>query len=209
VEILCHRGLWTAANEQNTLAAFAGAWEHGFGIETDLRDRAGSVVIAHDPPCGAEPTLAELLAAHRDHGFGTTLALNVKADGLATAVADQLALSGTVGAFVFDMSVPDQRAWLGQSVPTYTRWSDVERVPVLLAEAAGVWLDAFADDGWWQPERIRAHLEAGRTVAIVSPELHRRDAAPVWARIAAAGLHRECRVALCTDRPFEARRYFS
>jgi glycerophosphoryl diester phosphodiesterase len=47
---LAHRGLWHDKSEQNTLLAIEASWESGFGIETDIRDQLGKVVISHDPP---------------------------------------------------------------------------------------------------------------------------------------------------------------
>lgn len=201
MDILCHRGLWRARTEQNTLPAFASAWAEGWGIETDLRDLDGDVVVSHDPARGGAMTLDELLAEHTRRAPHTTLALNVKADGLAASVAEQLRHHATRHAFVFDMSVPDHLAWLRTPVVAYTRWSDVEPAPVLRESSAGIWLDAFHDDDWWEAEHVRAELQAGRRVAIVSPELHGRAPEGVWDRILRAGLGSHRQLALCTDVP--------
>ena len=53
--IMCHRGYWSgelgiAPLQKNSWEAFERAIDFGFGIETDLRDYAGSVVISHDVP---------------------------------------------------------------------------------------------------------------------------------------------------------------
>jgi hypothetical protein len=205
MELLCHRGVWTHRGEQNTPAACAAAWAGNWGIETDLRDRDGRCVISHDPPTGDGWTLDGLLGAHRP---GTTLALNVKADGLVPLVVPALDGVDPSDVFVFDMSVPDQLHWLRAGVATYTRHSDVEPDPVLYADAVGVWLDAFGSD-WWGPDVVERHVDAGKRVAIVSPELHGRDHRPVWDRLAAAGVHRLPAVALCTDHPAQAASWFS
>lgn len=197
MQILCHRGQWTERSEQNTLAAFHLAWSHGWGVETDLRDLDGGVVVSHDPPRRGALALSDLLAAHRDSGAGTPLALNVKADGLAGPVARELAAHGTSGAFVFDMSVPDALAWHRAAVPAWTRWSDVEPEPLLLGSSAGIWLDAFHDDGWWSADAVGAAV-AQRPVCVVSPELHGRDPRGLWDRLAEVP-----GVWLCTDRPEE------
>ena len=50
IEILAHRGCWdTKMVKGNTLEAFKLAWNLGYGIETDVRDVGGEVVIEHDP----------------------------------------------------------------------------------------------------------------------------------------------------------------
>ncbi|EEU7820833.1 hypothetical protein ACPX04_001201 [Campylobacter upsaliensis] len=48
MQILAHRGFWREKNEQNTLASLAKAFEMGFGIETDLRDGGGNLLLSHD-----------------------------------------------------------------------------------------------------------------------------------------------------------------
>ena len=205
LELLCHRGLWQHSGERNTLAAFRAAWDAGWGIETDLRDDRGRVVISHDPARGDELTLDDLLIEHARRGRQTLLALNVKADGLAAAVAAAIAAHGTPRCFVFDMSVPDMFAWADAGVALYTRWSDVEPDPVLLDRSTGLWLDGMERD-WWAVESVRARLAEGSSVAVVSPELHGRDPGTVWPRVAdlAVDPRRTGSLFLCTDRPYDA-----
>ena len=54
VEILAHRGFWKKESEKNTQIAFERAFDKGFGIETDLRDIKGEIVISHNMPVGGE-----------------------------------------------------------------------------------------------------------------------------------------------------------
>ena len=204
VTVLCHRGYWLRADEKNTVAAFARGFDLGFGTETDVRDRAGELVISHDPPTGGELPLAEFLdiLGSRD----LPLALNVKADGLAGRIKAALAGRGLSKWFVFDMSLPDTLQQLRQGNAVYGRLSEYEpELPARLApRLAGVWLDAFESD-WWTPELVAGHCRAGRRVCVVSPELHGRDPAAAWAKLRAAG-HESAQ--LCTDRPAEARAFF-
>ena len=202
VDILCHRGLWTERSEHNTLGAFRAAWARGWGLELDVRDLDGVPVVSHDPPrhgAGAL-TLQELLTAYAAAGRGTTLAVNVKSDGLAVPVTAALE-AAAAAYFVFDMSVPDTLHWLRAGATTYTRWSDVEPEPLLLEQCAGVWLDAFHADGWWSEQDVRSLLADGARVAVVSPELHGRVPLPVWARLVGTGLAAEPGLSLCTDLP--------
>lgn len=211
MRILCHRGLWATRAEQNTLDAIRAAWKQGWGVETDVRDLDGELVVSHDPPTGGTLPFRELIEAWVADGSGTTLALNIKADGLAPLVA-----AATVGVdmsdhFVFDMSVPDQLSWTAPgppAVPVYTRWSDIERQPILDQQTSGIWLDAFHDDGWWSAEQLLQHLALGLAVAIVSPELHGRRPDPVWERLRALGLHTHPGLSVCTDEPELAERFF-
>jgi glycerophosphoryl diester phosphodiesterase len=207
MEILSHRGHWRARAERNTPAALARSFEGGFGTETDLRDLAGRLVVAHDPPGPEAPPAEELFALHARLGPALPLALNVKADGLQALVTAMLARFAVQDAFVFDMSIPDTVQWLKTEVPVFVRHSDVEPEPPLLDRASGVWLDGFAAD-WWEAATIRRHLDAGRRLCVVSPELHGRPHLPIWEKLAAAGLDAAEGLMLCTDHPTEARRLF-
>jgi hypothetical protein len=132
------------------------------------------------------------------------LAINVKADGLAVALA--AAFRGTAHDwFVFDMSVPDMRKHLDAGNPVFVRMSEVELSPPWLDEAAGVWLDAFHGD-WYGPDLVRSLLRRGKKVCVVSPELHRRDPKPTWDMLRV--LREEERLFLCTDLPEDARKFF-
>jgi hypothetical protein len=208
MELLAHRGIWHQPDERNTLDALTAAFAAGWGVETDLRDLAGRVVISHDcPPANHELDLETLLSAWRDHDRAGRLALNVKADGLQGLVLAALEPAEHDRVFVFDASVPDERLWLrAGSIPTFVRHSELEPHPEATphyALAAGVWLDAF-DGPWWTAATVAAHLAAGRQVAIVSPELHGRDPQACWQLLADAGLWHRPGVLLCTDLPAAA-----
>ena len=100
--ILAHRGYWLEPGEKNSLSAFRRAFEGGFGIETDIRDLDGELVVSHDPPMSRNapmpfPAFLDLYRSMKADGW---LALNIKADGLAQAVAAQLAEYGVANAFV-------------------------------------------------------------------------------------------------------------
>ena len=45
IEILAHRGFWKREGEKNTKVAFERAFDNGFGIETDLRDVKGEIIV--------------------------------------------------------------------------------------------------------------------------------------------------------------------
>lgn len=207
MEILSHRGHWLTRDERNARVALARSFEGGFGTETDLRDLAGRLVVAHDPPMADAPAAEELFTLHARMGPTLPLALNIKADGLQTLVATLLGRFAVRDAFVFDMSIPDTVQWLKTGIPVFVRQSDLEPEPPLLAQAAGIWLDGFGSD-WWDAGTIRCHLDAGRRVCVVSPELHGRPHRPVWTRLAAAGLDAAAGLMLCTDYPIEARGFF-
>jgi len=200
VQIISHRGYWKTPAEKNGRAAFARTLELGFGTETDVRDLGGELVVSHDPPQGGEIAWRELLDLFEGHGL--PLAVNIKADGLAPMLKAAFAGRSTPW-FAFDMSGPETVRYAREGLPFYTRHSDVEPQPILYAEARGVWLDSFTDDQWIRPDLILRHLDAGKAVCVVSSELHGREPAPLWERL--AGLKAAGGVMLCTDRPEDAK----
>jgi len=206
VIILAHRGWWESAAEKNSSLAFEKALRGGFGIETDVRDCAGQLVISHDPPQAADlMTLDDFARLYRDAKSMAPLALNIKADGLQADVLDCLTRHRIANYFVFDMAVPDALGFLGRGVPTFTRQSKYELQPAFYTEAAGVWMDCF--DGELCPNpTIVGHVHAGKKVALVSPELHRKpheDAWKQWRALPADSMM------LCTDFPDTANEYFN
>lgn len=208
MRILSHRGYWLTPSEKNMPEAFDRSFASGFGTETDVRDLDGTLVIAHDPPRKGAMTVEAFLSRHASVDAALPLALNVKADGLQTMVAELLQRFEVPDAFVFDMSIPDTLGWLKAGVPVFTRMSDFEPDPVLADRCAGIWLDAFQSD-WWDAATVESQVASGRRVCIVSPELHKREHIPVWERLADAGdLIATDDVMLCTDFPEAAKEFF-
>lgn len=212
MRVLCHRGCWKRPEERNTVEAFSRAFALGLGTETDVRDRDGELVISHDcAKAGALSLQAYLQLVARHDGAnrpGTTAspsltqALNVKADGLAGAIAS--AMKGFAHPwFVFDMSIPDTLQQLKAGNPVFARMSEFEDRPTRIeGRIRGIWLDAF-ESTWYSTPTISSLLASGLEVAVVSPELHGRpDHLALWAALRA--LRHEQRLMLCTDRPEEA-----
>jgi hypothetical protein len=208
MKLLAHRGHWLERAEMNSFHAFERAWSNGYGIETDVRDLGGTIVISHDPPERGVRTLDEFLAAYAARGKATTLALNVKADGLSSTIAKATEKYRVENFFVFDMSVPDSLHYLRAGVPVFVRLSEYEPESALLDRAAGVWLDAFERE-WWTLDTLRSLRSRRKSVAIVSPELHRRPHEALWHTL--KGLERETLsgVMLCTDFPDAASEAFA
>lgn len=214
MHILAHRGFWKVPEEKNSRTALERAFEEGFGVETDIRDQNGKLVISHDPPAGRCIAFEDLLALYRRHDAPGQMALNVKADGLQGLSAAGLAQAGIPrdAYFFFDMSIPDAFGYARQNLPIYTRESEIEPTPHLLDMAQGIVLDCFHSD-WVTPAKILQHLQAGRSVMLISPELHGRDPDRAWAawrELTEARMERPAgtRLMLCTDRPREARERF-
>jgi hypothetical protein len=140
------------------------------GVEVDVRDHDGRLVLAHDPFTGGEP-LDDFLAAYR-HAL---IIFNVKADGLEGPILDLVRRHG-VGDHVFlDVAAPTLVALADRGVrQCAVRYSEHEPIELALAFAGKVdwvWVDCFtrlpldaAIVG-----RLRRHFK----ICLVSPELQR------------------------------------
>lgn len=208
MKVISHRGYWREVKEKNTFVAFEASFALGYGIETDIRDCLGKLVISHDMPRGGEGGFIDLLekAVAFSHVSPLTIAINVKSDGLAQAISECIRRFPTLDCFVFDMAVPDMRSYFEFEVPVFTRLSDVEKEPVWFEKVAGVWLDSFYSDWFCEPE-IQQILSAGKRVCVVSPELHGRPYANAWKCL--LPMSKNNNVLLCTDLPEIAERYFN
>ncbi|MBB3310244.1 glycerophosphoryl diester phosphodiesterase [Rhizobium sp. BK196] len=213
--ILAHRGWWLTSHERNTLGAFDKAFAAGHGVELDVRDLNGELVISHDPATTGALSFERVLECYAAQGAPGWLAINIKADGLCPALVPMLEQYGvTKRSFVFDASVPDLRPYLDSDIPVFTRYSEVELYPSFYERCEGVWVDSFTETPA-SIERAIDDLRRGKYVAMVSPELHKRPHEAVWAAWSAAlrqaaksGLQLD-RLMICTDLPDAAERSFA
>lgn len=206
--ILAHRGYPRSKRGGNSTAAFARALQHGFSIETDIRDQAGKLVIAHDLPRARALRLESCFADYKKQKSRATLALNIKADGLLPLLMPLLKRYHIRNYFLFDMSVPEAVRYIGAGLPVFTRQSEYEPHPAFYADAAGVWLDEFSSD-WVTESIIRQHLRHRKQLCLVSPELHGRALASRWAfykRLQEK--YPKAILMLCTDHPEKAAKFF-
>lgn len=208
MEILAHRGFWKTVQEKNSFVALERAFRGGYGVETDIRDFRGELVISHDIATETAVSLDCVLQIYKElHGTGT-LALNVKADGIQKLLINLLEKYQISNYFLFDMSVPELVVNKEMELRYYTRHSDVEAECVLYESADGVWMDSFYNETWLTKERIEEHLKKGKSVCIVSPELHKKEHNEVWDMLKQSGLYQYPELKLCTDYPDKAKEYF-
>ena len=179
MEIISHRGYWNSLILKNSKESFENSFKHGFGIETDLRDLDGQIIISHDMPLRSQSliTFEELLLLRLkflDNNKKLPLALNIKSDGLQNSVIEILKKFNIDDYFFFDMSIPDHSGYLIRQTNTFTRHSEYEKVPAFYNKSIGVWLDAF-ESLWYDQAIIENHLSANKKISIVSFELHKRN----------------------------------
>lgn len=207
--VISHRGYWLNPAEKNSRAAFERSFLLGFGTETDIRDRDSRLVISHDMPDKNAMPLEQFFEIYVKYKTPLPLALNIKSDGLQFELKRLLTEYKIDNYFVFDMTVPDGLIYARQQMHTYTRQSEFEKEPAYYDLANGIWLDEFSGH-WLTDEVIEQHLCNGKSICIVSPDLHMRDNTHEWRHYkqieAAIG---KDRLMLCTDLPELAREFFN
>lgn len=211
MHIVAHRGLFNTkhgAPLPNSKEAIRAAFAAGFGVETDVRDFAGHLVISHDPPAAPDYLFDEFLKDWRDAGY-PEFALNIKSSGLASRLVDALAPVTADTYYAFDLAFPDLLTFTKRGLRTYTRLSDYEGELLLLERCAGVWVDGF-DRDLTSPSDLDALTQlvaTGKKICLVSPELHGRPHVDAWR--AWATLSELPGVSICTDFPHDARSFFA
>ena len=206
MEILCHRGAYSAFDDKNSLAALKRAVKLGYGFESDLRDYCGDLVISHDLANENSPKFEEIARLLNTMHDRYCFAINIKADGLADKLKNILEHNNLKNYFTFDMSLPQMLYYKEIGLNYFTRQSEYEKVPLLYENAVGVWLDSFKSDDWVTIEIIEEHLASNKKVCIVSPELHNRNPQKLWTRLKKIN---SPNLYLCTDLLNNAKEYFS
>lgn len=206
MKILCHRGFFGKRIPENSLKSFEKAFEHGFGIETDIRDYNQEIVISHDMADRRSIPLSELFSLYSSKKYSHIIALNIKADGLQKHLRKLIDKYEISEYFVFDMSIPDMLKYQKSGFKFYTRMSEYEP-PIMLGKANGVWVDEFK--GKWINKRIIESIKS-RNISFVSPEIHKRPFKNRWKdyKDYEKSLKNK-NLMICTDYPQEAEEFFN
>lgn len=208
MKIIAHRGFWQKIEEKNTLTAIKRAFKNGFGIETDVRDYNGELVISHNIANETCFTLEDVFKIYQELKTDVDLAINIKADGLQELLKNLIVKYNIKNYYLFDMSIPEMVVNEREGLKFLTRNSDIESLPVLYEKANGVWLDAFYDLNWLSIDKILKHIRNNKVVFIVSPELHGQAYNEFWNTLKQNNIHLMDKVFLCTDMLEKAEEFF-
>ena len=216
MDILAHRGFWKKKYEKNSMDSFRLAIGKNFGLETDLRDFKGSIVISHDPIINEMNILLfeDLLNLYKKSKSEAILALNIKSDGIILEAESLLKRFKIKNYFFFDMSIPELiNAYKKNIKKIFCRESEYESPEKVLNLTNGVWLDRFNGSHQNLASSILYFLKNKKKIAIVSPELHKKDLNLMydcWKEIKYLEIPKESRkhLMLCTDYPLLARDFF-
>ena len=207
MEILAHRGIWKNTQEKNSYKAITGALVKSFGVEIDLRDYNGKVVISHDIPSQEVLYFEDILIFYNEQKLSSTMALNIKADGLCYLLKGLLSKYSIKEYFVFDMSIPDNVEYKNIGINFYTRKSEYESC-VLIDFANGIWIDEL-DAAWMSYEKILSLVKYNKKLCFVSAEIHHRPNENQWKMIKQLSIKcPDIEIMLCTDKPDDARAFF-
>lgn len=205
--IVAHRGFWKKASEKNTEASFRRAFELGFGVETDIRDHQGVLVISHDIPSKGCMTFEYFLNIYIEYKNNSVLALNIKSDGLHEKIEFSLKKFDVHNYFVFDMSVPDMLGYHSRQINVFSRVSELEYSKKLNLASRGIWLDQFYGN-WYTEEYLIDLIKEHNAACVVSPELHSRDYLSCWNMLSKIDKDISGKILLCTDFPDKAKEFF-
>jgi hypothetical protein len=207
MKILSHRGLWYLSKEKNSIEALEDSLKNGFGLETDVRDLNGNLVISHDIPTGDMLLFEDFIKLLAKYESIYPLAINIKSDGLQNKINSLLSKYSITNYFVFDMSIPDTIGYIKDGMNVFIRQSEYENELPFYNEVSGVWVDCFRSE-WIKEDEIHAHLNNGKKVCLVSPELHGRDKERYWGELKSYSWLESENIYLCTDFPKEAKEMF-
>lgn len=207
--ILAHRGYWKETSERNSEDALKNAFEKGYGIESDIRDYDGKLVISHDPANSTCMDAEVLFKELSKYDNRLCFAINIKADGLGEELSKLLKENNITNYFCFDMSVPQMIYYCENKFNVFSRQSEYELEPLSLYEKSqGVWIDAFENDTWITEDLLKKHIDNGKKICLVSPELHSLPYLNFWKKLKKFNIDYK-NIMLCTDVPDEADKFFN
>tara|TARA_B110000977_G_C10905473_1_gene427047 strand:- start:197 stop:844 length:648 start_codon:yes stop_codon:yes gene_type:complete len=210
MQIISHRGLWKDSSDKNKLQSLKKSFDFGFGVETDIRDFNGELVICHDIPDGYKKEIIrveELFKIYKSNHNKFSLALNIKSDGLQENLSTLLKQYDIKNYFFFDMSIPDSINYIKKDLNVFLRQSEFEKEVPFYNDIKGIWLDCF-ESIWYDRELIEKHLVNGKIICLVSEELHGRLHQPLWEKIKSWKFNLNDNIILCTDYPELANKFF-
>lgn len=184
------------AHRRNALDALDATPPH-LGVEVDVRESGGRLVVAHDPFSDG-PALDAWLDRYRHR----LLVVNTKEEGLVEHILPRLAVRGIEDFFFLGPPVPELLPHVEAGEARFSvRVSEVHHPGTALALASRVrwvWLDAFRDGFPISGEVARRLRAAGYRICLVSPELYGRAPAAITAYRAAAEATGVAFDAVCT-----------
>ena len=141
-----------------------------FGLEIDIHNYNNKLVLAHDHP-NEQSTKLEDFITHIPKN--SLLAINIKNEEVEAELKIILSRSKTTNYFTFDWPVTSLRNAINHDLNCAFRLSEYEKD--IVPNCPWVWLDSF-NGIWYDADFLISLKKSGIKLAIVSPELHNREA---------------------------------
>jgi hypothetical protein len=204
MKIICHRGYWKKKSEQNQLEACLKAASLFDGLEIDLKNKDGEIVLSHDPLSKKQTytNLEEILKKSPD----TFFAFNIKEDGLSHSLKKLITKYKITKYTCFDLSRPEFLKYQDSKLKVYHRFGDQDLLPPP-SKCEGIVLDVFKQKNF---NRVLNKLKLSPTIPlfIISPELHGENHTNVWKTLRLFENSHKIPLYLCTDLFHEATVFF-
>jgi hypothetical protein len=204
MKIICHRGLWKKKVQQNGKHACVMGQKIFDGIEIDLKNYAGDIVLSHDPIKKGQ-TLTRLEDLFKESSL-SFYALNIKEDGLGPQLKKLIIKYKIKNYMCFDLSRPEWVTYRSLNLQSFDRFGDQDPLPPIIDQ--GLVVDIFNQRSY---TKVFTHL-AGLTnqvdLFVISPELHGHDPILFWKKLKKLSLHWKGTLYLCTDHPQDADLFF-
>ena len=141
-----------------------------FGLEIDIHNYNNKLVLAHDHP-NEQSTKLEDFITHVPKN--SLLAINIKNEEVEAELKIILSRSKTTNYFTFDWPVTSLHNAINHDLNCAFRLSEYEKD--IVPNCPWVWLDSF-NGIWYDADFLISLKKSGIKLAIVSPELHNREA---------------------------------
>lgn len=170
MKIIAHRGYWENKDQQNTSEAILLGLVFSDGVEIDLRLYNNKIIISHDSMTNTSSILflSQILLLSNEFP-SKTWALNIKEDGLAPHLVQELKKFPELKYFCFDMSFPETVIYIKQKLKIASRISDLEEENIFISKHATF----YVQDNFKHLKHIKTLYK--KRIMLISPELHKRN----------------------------------
>lgn len=205
MKIICHRGLWKGKTElQNSKRACLEGLKLFDGIEIDLKNKNGKIILSHDPILSNKRylELSVLFKENKDSFY----ALNIKEDGLGPKLKELITKYNIKNYMCFDLSSPEEYCYLQLGLKVFKRFGDQDFINISQQKTRGLVFDIFNNRNQLNYLKKLNNSKLNLPTMIISPELHNLSFLKTWKlyneKLTTKNLY------ICTDHPFEAREFF-
>ncbi len=139
-----------------------------YGLEIDIRDYGGKLVLSHDIPNDQSEHLESFLSHIQENNF---LAINIKSVEIESELKKILSKAKISNYFTFDWPIPSLKKAINYDLNCAFRLSEYEKD--IYPNCEWAWIDAF-NEIWYDADYLISLKNNGIKLALVSPELHGR-----------------------------------